>query len=209
VDGDGVDFWFNMRFPGQFYDTESGLHYNYFRDYEPGIGRYVQSDPISLYGGINTYSYVISNPIVLSDPLGLKVVGKWNYVDAQVFDFKVRWGDAYRPSDWYKFWKHGGSYRSLVQNVDAKVGYIWSVSCYDDCNDNRWTNDGGWGEWIVIGIPVHTPAVPIVGKYLSLARFTNDFLIRPAYREAIEYANKLAKLFKKVNDPSQLCLIGK
>ncbi|WP_275472452.1 RHS repeat-associated core domain-containing protein, partial [Pseudomonas citronellolis] len=61
----------NLRFPGQYYDAESGLHYNYFRDYDPQTGRYVESDPIGLNGGLNTYGYVRSNPLVYVDPLGL------------------------------------------------------------------------------------------------------------------------------------------
>jgi len=62
---------FNLRFPGQYYDSETGLNYNYFRDYEPGTGRYVESDPISLYGGINTYGYVDQNPLGYRDSKGL------------------------------------------------------------------------------------------------------------------------------------------
>ncbi|MBD8526737.1 RHS repeat-associated core domain-containing protein [Pseudomarimonas arenosa] len=70
-DSEGVRFDLNLRYPGQYYDSESGLHYNYFRDYDPSTGRYIESDPIGLRGGVNTYGYVGGSPLVYVDRNGL------------------------------------------------------------------------------------------------------------------------------------------
>jgi RHS repeat-associated protein len=66
-------FDFNIRFPGQYYDAESGLHDNRFRTYDPGTGRYISADPIGLRGGINTYGYVGANPLRWIDRYGLAI----------------------------------------------------------------------------------------------------------------------------------------
>jgi RHS repeat-associated protein len=66
----------NLRFPGQYADSETGLFYNYFRTYQPNQGRYTQPDPIGLDGGWNQFGYVYGNPLSWIDPEGL--VGLYN-----------------------------------------------------------------------------------------------------------------------------------
>ena len=64
-------FKYNLRFPGQYYDQETGQYYNYFRDYDSLTGRYVESDPIGLGSGVNTYAYAENDSIQVTDMLGL------------------------------------------------------------------------------------------------------------------------------------------
>lgn len=70
-DGDAKRLSLNLRFPGQYADTESGTNYNLMRDYDPQSGRYSTSDPIGLNGGVNPFAYAGQNPVNAVDPLGL------------------------------------------------------------------------------------------------------------------------------------------
>lgn len=70
-DGDLALVALSLRFPGQLHDTETGLYYNRYRDYDPATGRYVQVDPIGLLGGLNPFAYVGSRPTISIDPMGL------------------------------------------------------------------------------------------------------------------------------------------
>jgi RHS repeat-associated protein len=61
----------NLRFPGQYFDEEAKLSYNYFRSYDSRTGRYTRPDPIGLDGGLNQFTYVWNNPLTSTDPKGL------------------------------------------------------------------------------------------------------------------------------------------
>ena len=111
----------NLRFPGQFFDEESNLHYNYFRSYQPTQGRYTQPDPIGLAGGLNRFGYVGGNPLSNIDPLGLfelpspKDVGKyWGEVGGATGDFARNYKDM--RDAW---WKGADKYFHCKANCEA------------------------------------------------------------------------------------------
>ncbi len=95
VDQDGTKLSYNLRFPGQYYDAETGKHYNFNRDYDPVTGRYVQSDPIGLDGGMNGYGYVDNLPLSIYDILGKAptfTFGRWIDISLDVHSE----GDVYK-----------------------------------------------------------------------------------------------------------------
>lgn len=76
-------FAYNQRFPGQVFDSETGLFQNWSREYNARLGRYIQSDPIGLAGGINTFSYADAQPLNLMDPMGLSTGAKRSQSDSK------------------------------------------------------------------------------------------------------------------------------
>lgn len=113
-DGDANQFVFNLRYPGQRYDSATGLNYNYFRDYDPTTGRYVESDPIGLKGGISTYVYANSSPLTNTDQLGLRT-----------YLFSIAGGGGVG--------KKGIGFSSFIMNVSDPVrgtSCQYSVSCF-------------------------------------------------------------------------------
>lgn len=95
----------NLRFPGQYWDRETNTHYNFNRDYLPGVARYTQADPIGLQGGVNIYAYALYNPIINIDDFGLYStpdVGRalWHYCDGSGDDWStdfdsINWGSTF------------------------------------------------------------------------------------------------------------------
>jgi RHS repeat-associated protein len=84
-------FSFNLRFPGQYYDSEIALNYNGARGYDSATGAYLQSDPLGLNAGINPYAYGNSSPIMFYDPYGLY---SWNDFINDAADYSAGFGDS-------------------------------------------------------------------------------------------------------------------
>jgi RHS repeat-associated protein len=136
-------------YAGQYYDQETGLHYNYHRYYDPKLGRYLRADPIGLAGGINPYVYTFNNPVNLIDPFGL---------EAPIFGSSDMWAPEHGHgllSPYTEAWRiqdkhfpddpdpYGGAFRHcvaacLAKKHHGKLGELlrdaWDLIKEDPCN---------------------------------------------------------------------------
>lgn len=121
-----------LRFPGQYYDGETGLHHNFHRDYDWETGRYLQSDPIGLRGGLNRYSYAGSSPLSFVDPLGLEL------------EFHPTFGFSFSTPTYRFLGKNWGG------GVDINVHrYGWSMTTVTPTISTLIPkSDSGWGFYI-------------------------------------------------------------
>jgi len=133
-------FDFPLRFPGQYFDRETNLAYNYFRDYDPSTGRYIQSDPIGLRAGLNTYGYGAQDPVRRIDPLGLLVSGRWiEYPHPEGIDVDVRFREERdRMPDIQLKWGFIPYWVFLYADITASANVKGRIECTDDCPDRRW-----------------------------------------------------------------------
>ncbi|BBO91770.1 hypothetical protein DSCOOX_49500 [Desulfosarcina ovata subsp. ovata] len=126
----------NLRFPGQYYDAETGLHYNYHRYYDPATGRYLTADPIGLEGGINIFAYTSNNPVNLIDPFGLNAIvlfqeqaaGGYGHIASAVSDPQ--------SGGWHYFSKDGYGYMPTsyhyFNNKGELLAFALIAGKYDD-----------------------------------------------------------------------------
>jgi RHS repeat-associated protein len=177
-------FPYNIRFPGQYYQAETGLNQNYFRDYDPQVGRYGESDPIGLKAGINTYAYVGDDPVNLLDPLGLQTVPGTASAATYWFQFGAgeyaMWLNFQRMDDLN--WMNSDGYFHCLANCQAAnkgeggAGAAWLVSYFrtdvygrltepdwqDDAKANKCGQRGGdCKKTCASFIPLSSPGRPL------------------------------------------------
>jgi RHS repeat-associated protein len=150
-------------YAGQYYDQETGLHYNYHRYYDPKIGRYLTPDPIGLLGGINLYTYVLNNPINAIDPWGLDSL-RFDGKKLTVINDKGKVTNLWSATSGRPGTRPQDSYDEFIGPL-PEGGYSVDPS---NTNYDRWWKIG-WGDNDDWG-NVRTPIIPKPGTYTNNRR---------------------------------------
>ncbi len=177
-------FDFPLRFPGQYYDRETNHAYNYVRDYDPNTGRYIESDPIALLGGLDTYVYA-NDPTSQIDPHGLMgsapgTYGKGSPVLGPRFP-----GSSCGPEGDPRNYPNNlgfGNFNSACDAHDA---------CYETCGANKLKCDLNLGIDIIASTRVVRNAFAtrrLILKHIAILRFSNpgQFPMKPPGQICVE-----------------------
>ncbi len=173
----------DQRYPGQYFDAESGLHYNYFRDYDPKTGRYIEPDPIGLiYGKNHLYVYVRGNPINKIDPSGLidwsgsfTGISVSSVVGASVYRYNLRSECVNGKRGIAKGWAYGGT-----AGVGVTIsGTTSDITFHDfESSPNPWVFNG---TFTIVSAGIDIPHRVTEGKGVG---YTALLLLGNAYAEA-------------------------
>jgi RHS repeat-associated protein len=142
VDGDGRVARVALRFPGQYFDEETQYHYNYFRNYDPRLGRFLEPDPIGTAGGTNLYAYAELDPLRRTDPLGLYteiirwasspgLSGSWGHISGNIDGKNYSFG----PNGWDTRYPLAKDYaeRQRAPGIDREgVGIILNLARHEE-----------------------------------------------------------------------------
>jgi RHS repeat-associated protein len=169
----------NLRFAGQYFDVETGKHYNYHRTYDPETGRYTTADPIGMRGGVNFYGFIGNNVVNSADPYGLMTwngdsytIGASEIIGAIVmyFDLKSEWYNESNP-DCKKGWMRQVEIQVLAVGPALGVGIIASgtksPSTFDDFDNSPIPNPANFnGDFEYEGIGA--ALISIGGSYSQI-----------------------------------------
>jgi len=218
-DGDGVSIVFGLRFAGQYFDAETGRHYNYLRDYDPRWGRYIQSDPIGLRGGFNTYVYAGNNPLLFLDPTGEEITGEW--IESPTLS--PSWPDAPRFSGFTLNWSWWG-YLKLVKvflKVNGRISAAVECTDEDECaeEERSWTISATFPVWVSgiveLGPNLYAIGLGIITGNIWVSIGANVFLAAGATATAVarleaEYGDiaRTAVQLIRQHGPTVICNSG-
>lgn len=152
---------FNQRFPGQYYDLETNLNYNYYRYYDSSRGRYITSDPLGILAGINSYTYVSGNPILGIDPLGLEPPSDVpigvdiykNIAEAKEMSYS-QWYNAVRNGGKWDYKQRGSKFENFGNYNFGLTARAVGIPGNIPNRGAGWaqgqagTSDSSWGHWL-------------------------------------------------------------